>query len=134
MLIISVLIFCVVGLGLLAMGYKYMTAEPPMDYHAEILSGIAVTDEMKLILGALYKSMGGAFLALGLGTILIALTGVRADMFMAKLTLLVMTCTVGFLTTRAARHVQIQSNIKTPWRIAAVLTVVSLFGFLLSLF
>ena len=133
MLGISVLIFCLVGGGLLAMAAKYIKAVPPLDYHAEIMSGSAVSDETKMVLGALYKAMGGAFAGLGVGTILLALTGLWSDSLTAKLTLVAMLCIPGWFVARATHAVEARTNVKTPWRIAAALTALSLLGFVLSL-
>lgn len=133
MLFVSVVIFCLVGAGLIGMGYKYITAVPPLDYHADILSGTTVTDEVKMILGALYKVMGGAFTALGAGMILIALTGVWNDLFLAKVTVMAMSGIAGWFAITAAKHVEDQTKTKTPWRIAAGLSGLSVLGFVLSL-
>ncbi|MDB2407174.1 hypothetical protein N9W17_01400 [Jannaschia sp.] len=133
MLVVSVVIFCLVGLGLIGMGYRFISADPPVDYHDEILSSTAVTDEVKQVLGALYKGMGGTFVALGLGTILIAVSGVWNDLFMAKLTLLVMCCVTAAFTATAARTLEQQSSVRTPWRIAAGLVGTSVLAFVLSL-
>ncbi len=134
MLAASVVLYCLVGLALIGMGYKYISAIPPIDYHAAILSGGPVTDETVLILGGLYKVMGGCFAAFGVATLMIALTGVWSDLFWAKLTLLVMTGVTGYFATTVPRRIEAITGHRTPWRIAAGLSALSGVAFLMSLF
>ncbi|MFZ5962419.1 hypothetical protein ACOXXX_05660 [Thalassococcus sp. BH17M4-6] len=134
MLAVSVALYSLVGIALISMGYRYITTIPPIDYHADILSGVSVTDETVLILGALYKVMGGAFAALGAGMLVIAVFGVRADLLWAKLALLLMSGVVGYFATMVPRLVEAETDVRTPWRIAAGLTAVSALAFVLAFF
>ena len=133
MLLIAVILNLVVAVGLFAMGAKYVRAVPPMDYHAEILSGAPVPDPFLKILGGLYKGMGGAFLAMGAGVILLTVFGVFSDVFWAKLTIFVMGLIAGGPATNAAKTVEDATGVKTPWRIAAGLTALVVLAFVLSL-
>lgn len=133
MLMISVILNLLVAAGLLAMGAKYVRAVPPMDYHAEIMSGASVPDSVLKILGGLYKGMGGAFLGMGAGLVLLTVFGVAADVFWAKLTILVMALISGALAAQAAKTVEDGTGVKTPWRIAAGLTGLAILAFLMSL-
>ncbi|MFZ7089986.1 hypothetical protein [Primorskyibacter sp. 2E233] len=132
MLIFAVILFVLVGGGITAMGVKYLKSEVPVDYHAQILSAAPIGDATRTILGALYKVMGGAFVALGIGTILIALFGVATDLLWAKLTLLVMALISGWFAASVPKAVEAQTGVKTPWRIAAGLMALALLGFVLS--
>ena len=134
MLFASVLVFLLTAVGVLVMAYRYITATPPLDYHGDILSGTAMTDETLTILGALYKVMGGAFAALGAGLILLTVFGVWADLFWPKLTILLMTGIAGWFATTVPRRVEARTGVRTPWRITAGLVALSALGFVLSLF
>ena len=134
MLTLAVILNLLVAAGMLGMGAKYIRAKPPMDYHANILSSVPVGDEVKMVLGALYKVMGGAFCALGAGTILLTLFGVWPDIFWAKLTILVMALISGYLATKVTKVAEDYTKVKTPWRIAAALTALAVIAFLVSLF
>lgn len=115
------------------MGYRYIMAEPPLDYHGEILSGTEINDPLVTILGALYKVMGGAFTALGVGMLLLTVFGVWADLFWPKLTILAMAGVSGWYAMMIPRAVETQTGVQTPWRIAAALLGLAVFGVLLSL-
>lgn len=133
MLALSVVIYCLVGLGLIGMGYKYITTPAPMDYHREILANTPLTDETRLILDVLYKVMGGSFAALGAGIGIVALCGIWADLFWAKLAVLVMLAIAGYFATTLPHKVEAQTGVKTPWRIAAALSGLGVIAFLLAL-
>ena len=125
MLMISVAVFCLVGLGMLAMAWRSIAAEPPLDYHGRILGKAQDNPSVHMVLGALCK-------ALGLGVLLLALTGIRSDVFSTKLTVLLMVLVAGGVATMATRRVEEATAVGTPWRIAAGLMALGLIGFVLS--
>ncbi|WP_322866374.1 hypothetical protein U5922_009285 [Aquicoccus sp. G2-2] len=81
MLSISVALNLVASVGMLAMGLKYARAEPPLDYHAEIMKDQNTSAETLMVLGALYRAMGGSFIALAFFVAILAVFGVWSDFF-----------------------------------------------------
>ena len=132
MLSTSVALNLLASLGIFVMGLKYVRAEPPLDYHAEIMKDQNTSAETLMVLGALYKAMGGGFIALAFVVAILAVFGVWNDVFWAKLAILIGALVAGGFTALGARTVEISTGVRTPWRIALGLTAVSTVAFILS--
>ena len=133
MLFLSVVLYLLASLGVMAMGVKYIRAILPLDYHAEITKGTELSPETLRVFGALYKVMGGAILALGFVMVMLTLFGVWNDLIWAKLTLFIGTLIAGAFTTLVPRQVESETGVRTPWRIAAGLCGIATVAFLISL-
>ncbi|WP_299988108.1 hypothetical protein [uncultured Ruegeria sp.] len=132
MLFLSVILYLAASLGVLAMGIKYVRAEPSLDYHAEITKNDELSEATLRILGALYKVMGGGFLSLGIVLAMLALFGVSNDLLWAKLAILVGALVAGSFSAFFPREVERATGVRTPWRIAALLTALVGVAFVIS--
>ena len=134
MLSLSVFLYLLASIGLIAMGAKYIWAVPPLDYHAEIMKAEKPSEEVLRILGALYKIMGGAFVSLGVMLIFLTLFGVWGDMLWAKFAILLGAVIAGSFATFVPRKVELATGVRTPWRIAPALISLTILGFITSIF
>lgn len=132
MLLLSVGLYLLAGLGVAAMGLKYLRATPPLDYHAEITRDDTLGEATLRVIGTLYKVMGGSFLALGVVLCLLTLFGVWNDLLWAKLAILLGSLIAGGFAALAPRAVEQATGVRTPWRIAAALTGLVAVAFVLS--
>ena len=115
------------------MGIKYIRAKPPLDYHAEITKADELSEATLKVFGALYKVMGGGFLALGIILAMLTLFGVWNNIFWAKLAILVGTLIAGGFSALIPREVEQATGVRTPWRIAAALTTLTIVAFVISI-
>lgn len=134
MLTIAVILNGICALGLFAIAGKYLAGPVPADYHAAILAsgGRPVDDSLRTVIGALYKVMGSAIVALAGGIIALSVFGVWADLFWAKATILGMVLATGAPATLTAFGVARATGVRTPWLPAAVLTVLGVIAFIVS--
>lgn len=132
MLEVSICLYLIASSGVLAMGLKYIRAKPPLDYHASIMKDQNPSAETLVVLGALYKVMGGSFLALGAVLAIIAVFGVWNDLLWAKLAALTGALVAGGFAAMVPRSVETSTGVRTPWRIAGTLTVLVSLAFALS--
>ncbi len=132
MLFLSVILNLAASLGVFAMGLKYIRAVPPLDYHAEITKDDELSEATLRVLGALYKVMGGGFLSLGIVLAMLTLFGVWNDLLWAKLAILIGALVAGGFSALFPRQVEKATGVRTPWRIAALLTSLVGFAFVIS--
>ena len=85
------------------------------------------------VIGALYKVMGGALLALGVLLGLVTLFGVMENLLWAKLANLAGSLIAGGFAALAPREVERLTGVRTPWRPAAALTALAILAFVLTL-
>lgn len=128
----SIALYLMVSLGIFAMGLKYVRAKPPLDYHANIMKTQKPSTETVIVLGALYKVMGGSLLALGFVMAMVTVFGVWNDLLWAKFATLVGGLTAGGFAIVVPRNAENRTGVRTPWRIAAMLTLLGIVAFLLS--
>lgn len=133
MLSLSVILYLLASLGVMAMGIKYIRAKPPLDYHAEITKADELGEATLKVFGALYKVMGGGFLSLGIVLVMLTLFGVWNDVLWAKLTVFVGALIAGGFAALIPREVEQVTGVKTPWRIAAALTALTIIAFVISI-
>lgn len=115
------------------MGLRYYMAEPPLDYHAELTKADHFGEQTLMVLGVMYKVMGGSFAALGVVLGLLTLFGAWSGLFWAKATIVSGAVIAGAISSGAARGVERSTGVRTPWRIAAALTGLAVIAFALSL-
>jgi len=133
MLNLSIALHLLVSLGVIAMGIKYICATPPLGYHAEITKADKLSKEALMILGALYKAMGGGFVSLGVMLVLLTLFGVWNDLLWAKFAALAGALIAGSFAMLAPRKIEQLTGVTTPWRIAAALTALAVVAFVVSI-
>jgi hypothetical protein len=85
------------------------------------------------VFGALYKVMGGGFLALGIILAMLTLFGVWNNVIWAKLAILVGALIAGGFSALIPREVEQATGVRTPWRIAAALTALTIVAFVISI-
>jgi len=134
MLIAGVILYLAVATGIIAMAAKYIRATPPIDYHARIMESDTPGEGTITVIGALYKVMGGALLALGVLLGLVTLFGVMENLLWAKLATLAGSLIAGGFAVLVPREVERLTGVRTPWRPAAVLTALAILAFVLTLF
>lgn len=133
---LSVVLFCIAGLGALAMGLKYSVSPVPMRYHAEMLGAAAdpPSDGLRNVLTGLYRAFGGALSGLALAIICLALWPIAAGNLPAATGTFLAGSFAATATALAALKLERRTGVRTPWRIAAGLEVVlvaALIAFLL---
>ena len=133
MLSLSVILYLLVSAGVIAMGIKFIRANPLLDYHAEITKADELGDATLMVIGALYKVVGGGFLSLGIVLVMITVFGVWNDFFWAKLTILLGTLIAGGISALIPREVEQATGVRTPWRIPATLTALTIAAFIISI-
>jgi hypothetical protein len=81
-MVLSVVLFCLAGLGALVMGLKYSFSPVPMGCHAEMLGSEAdpPSDGLQNVLTGLYRAFGGALSGLALAIIILALWRIAAGL------------------------------------------------------
>lgn len=119
---------------MIAMAAKYIRATPPLDYHARIMETDSPGEGTVTVIGALYKIMGGAWLALGAVLGLITVFGVMENLLWAKLATLTGSLIAGGFALLVPRDVERLTGVRTPWRVAAALTALAMLAFVLTLF
>jgi hypothetical protein len=134
MLIAGVILYLAVAAGMIAMAAKYMRATPPLDYHARMMESDNPGEGTITVIGALYKIMGGAWLALGVVLGLITVFGVMENLLWAKLATLTGSLVAGGFALLVPRDVERLTGVRTPWRVAAALTALAILAFVLTLF
>ncbi len=75
----AVVAYCVVGVGLMAQGIRYLVASQFMDYHAEVVNerwNQLSAAEQRLLLGLL-RGFGAGMFCLGLAMVFIAIEPLR---------------------------------------------------------
>jgi hypothetical protein len=132
-LTVSIVLFMLASAGVMAMGLKFIRATPLIDYHAEITMNEEIGNETRRVFGALYKVLGGAFLALGAVLAVITVFGVGNDLLWAKLASLLGALIAGGASAVVPREVERATGVRTPWRIAAALALLTLVAFILSI-
>ena len=132
MLGFSVFLYLLVSFGVMGMGIKYIRTAPPLSYHAKITKADKLSVATLRVLGSLYKVMGGSFLALGVMLVVLTLFGVWNDVLWAKLTILVGSLIAGSIAVTAPRELEQVTGVRTPWRIAALLTILTTIAFGMS--
>ena len=134
MLTLAVLLFLAVAVGLAALGARYALGPAPADYHAEILRRAGAEIHVEVVRGtrALNVVLGASLLALAAMVAFLAVYGVWADLFWAKLARLAGLLIVGLPTLSMTRRVQAETGVVTPSRPAAVLVGVGGLGLLLA--
>ena len=133
MLSLGVILYLLVSIGVIVMGIKYIRAKPPLDYHAEITKADELGEATLKVFGALYKVMGGGFLSLGIMLAMVTLFGVWNDALWAKLTILLGAIIAGGFSALIPREVEQVTGVRTPWRIAAALTALTIVAFVISI-
>jgi len=133
MLLAGALLYLAVAAGVIAMAAKYIGATPPLDYHARIMTSDSPGEGTVAVIGALYKVMGGALLALGVLLGLVTLFGVMENLLWAKLANLAGSLIAGGFAALAPREVERLTGVRTPWRPAAALTALAILAFVLTL-
>jgi len=128
--ILGAILIAVAVLGLLGLAAKYAFGPVPAGYHAEILgrAGRAPDARLTMVLGALYRALAGALLAVALGLVALAWTGG----WLAMLALAAMVLAVGLPSGLATWRVERATGVRTPWRAAAGLSALALLGAALS--
>ena len=122
-----------VAAGAALMGMKYLAGPVPADYHRNIIEkgGGSIETGHRQVLTALYRSMGAGFLGLAISLAMLAWfaggsvwgqAAILATGLVSILPILVVT-----------RRTEQETGVKTPWRIAAILLVLLVAAFLLSL-
>jgi hypothetical protein len=132
MLSLGVILYLLVSVGMMAMGIKYIRAKPPMGYHAEITKADELGEATLKVFGALYKVMGGGFLSLGIMLVMVTLFGVWNDALWAKLTIPLVALIAGGFFALIPRELEQATGVRTPWRIAAALTALTIVAFVIS--
>lgn len=133
MLTLSVILYVIASLGVFAVGLRYVLATPPMDYHAEITKADPPGEVTLMVMGALYKVLGGGYLAFGILLLVTSLFGVAQDLFWAKLATLLGALVAGGAATLVPFNMENRTGVRTPWRQTAALTLLTLLAFVLSL-
>ena len=134
MLIAAVLLNLLVALGLTALAAKYAFGPVPADYHAAILatSGQPIGPHQLLVFGAINKVFAGCFLALAIALTMLTVFGVWQEMYWAKIGTAAIAVVAGVPSSFAAYTVEQTSGVRTPWRSGALLSVLVLIAFVLS--
>ena len=91
MLIVSVVLYLVASVGLVALALKYLMGPAPTEYHTEILkrAGLRVEPAVGKVTGALNQVIGSALLAIAVMAAALAVFGVGNRMFWANAALLI---------------------------------------------
>lgn len=133
MLLMSVFLWCLAGFLQIALAAKYMRADGPVDYHAAIIGDEPLGPGTRTVMTALYRVTGGAYAALGLTTIIVAVWGVGADAFWPKGALLILILSSGLAAGLTMYRVERGTGVRTPWRVVASITGVGGLAFVLSI-
>jgi len=123
---LSVILFCIAGLGALAMGLKYSFSAPPMRYHAELLGTEAdpPSDGLHNVLTALYRAFGGVLSGLAVAIFSLALWPIADGNLPAAIGAFFAGSIAAMTTTLTPLKLERATGVRTPWRIAAGLEVV----------
>ena len=135
MLLVALIFDTLAALGIVFVASKYIFGPAPTGYHREMLEkhGAEISETAAMVYGALNKVfgfslVGGAVAIIGLGWF-----GVYAGLFWAKaLLLLAGLIPAGGLTIVAIR-MEARLGVRTPWRVAAGISMLLGLGFVFAI-
>ena len=131
MLTVSVILYCIAAAGMIGLAAKYGFGPVPADYHAEIL-GSSPAPETLIILRVLYKVFAATLFALAWALVCLAVWVLAAGAIWASFAIFAAAMIVGIPSTVVTRQVEIATGVRTPWRAAAALSVLSAVAFVCS--
>lgn len=117
--------------GVVAMALKYGRGPVPASYHKDIL-GEPISENVLMVLNALYRVFGAALAALALAGAALAIGPLAQGALWAKFVIFAVVMVVAVPSTIVPRQVEKSTGVRTPWRIAAILMGVSAVAFILS--
>lgn len=130
----STILFCVAAFGAALMGVKYAVGPVPAGYHRKILEKDAgISDDLRLVLAALYRVMGGALIGLAVLTAALALGPVAEGDSRAAIAAFAGAAAAAVPAIIVPRQVERASGVRTPWRAGAVLLAIAGAALVLSL-
>jgi len=135
MLIAAVVMYLLVALAFAAFAAKFTLGPVPADYHQKVFDKLDVTikDGHAMVIRALYQVMSAGFVALALGIVGLALFGVWGNVMWAKVLVFVVGMFASVSTLMVTRNVEIRTGVRTPWRVAAFISVLLILAFLCSM-
>ena len=126
---IGQILFYLAAATMLAIGLRFSRTPAPLDYHAAILAsdGTPTTDSLLGVLTALYRVIGGAFVAMGLLVAFVAhfVLTPDSDLILKFLLPFAILCG-GAPAVTAPRRIEQMTGIRTPWRIALLVVLIGL--------
>jgi hypothetical protein len=131
MLSAAVAIYCLAMVGVAAMALKYGRGPVPLDYHKDIL-GDQIPETVLTVIHALYRVLGAAMAALALAGAALALGPLAQGAMWAKFVTFAIIVLVAVPSMFVPRQVEKTTGVRTPWRVAGVLLLVSAVSFVLS--
>ncbi|MGB7336350.1 MAG: hypothetical protein WBD01_11230 [Salaquimonas sp.] len=134
MIVASFGLYILVSIILLAFAAKFILGPAPADYHQKIIeaSGAVIEEGHRKVFRAVYQVMGGSFIALAISIIGLAIFGVLNGVVWAKFLIFCVGLFASVSAMIVTRAMEDRTGVKTPWKAAAMLTVILALAFILS--
>ena len=126
---ISLALYSIAALGLFVVAAKYGRATAPLDYHRTIVEQDgAVSSGTQRVIEALYRVWAATLAGFGICLLGLIWGPASAGATWAHLTILAATLVMAVPCVIVPRRVEQDRTVKTPWRLAAVLSVFVIVG------
>ncbi len=136
MLIAGIGCYLLAALALVAFAGKYGFGARPNAYHCAALTAanVPLGSEVRALLRGLYWSLAAAWGAVGGLIAFLTLGPIAAGDMIAAFVATIAGVSVGMVSGLATFLFEAETGIRTPWRLAAALSLLPILGFLLILF
>jgi hypothetical protein len=127
MLTVVLILHVALALGLIGLGLRYGTGAVPLDYHARILErdGARPGAATVIVLRALYRSLAGLCVALGLTVFGLSALFLAAAPAAVSALILLSALAAGTPAVLVPRQVEAETGVRTPWRAGLVLVLLA---------
>jgi hypothetical protein len=135
MLMTAVILNLIGALGLCLMGAKYCFGPAPAEYHLNVMSVSKgdIDEQQRIVFSAIYRVMGASFFALAISLVSLTWFGISANILWAKLAVLITGAVIGIPAFSITYGVAKQTGVDTPWKPAAIMLVIIVVAFILSI-